>query len=72
MKMRQLKHLKRRVTVAVKAVKAAVQTVTLYQVYRRKDDVLVSTVQTLDEANALVMKAKAAKKASLYVTIATA
>ena len=67
MNMRQLKRLKHLKRVATLVISAAVpqKVITLYEVRRNKDQVLVATVDSAAEAEALVLKAKAAKKASL-------
>ena len=40
---------------------------TFFPIFRRKDNVRVGTTKTEAEAVALLVKAKAAKKASLYI-----
>ena len=68
----KVRHIKRRffnafrVTSEVTKVVAKVVTVTKYEVLRKKDDVLVAVLDTADQADELIMKAKSAKKASLY------
>ena len=64
MKMRQLKHLKARLKTAIKIV---ANVVTRFPVYRKKDDTLIAVASSAEAATALVIKAKAAKKATLYV-----
>lgn len=46
---------------------AAAQAALLYSVYRKKDDELVAQDLTRDQAEQLVEKARAAKKAALYL-----
>lgn len=65
MKMRVLKHRNTR-KISLAKVLAPIKVVT-FSVFRKKDDVLVASGVTETEALALVVKAKAAKKASLYV-----
>lgn len=74
MNMRQLKRLKHLKRVASLVISAAVprKVITLYEVRRNKDQVLVATVDSAAEAEALVLKAKTAKKASLVFSAVVA
>lgn len=70
-KFKRLKHLKR-VATMVFAAATSRAVVTKYEVRRNKDQVLVATVDSAAEAEALVLKAKAGKKASLVFSAVTA
>jgi hypothetical protein len=52
---------------AALAADAAQQAVMLYSVFRKKDDELIASGLTRDQADALIDKARVAKKAALYL-----
>jgi len=62
MKMRAMKHFKKLLKIS-KTI-----TVQLFMVSRKKDNALIKIVDSKSQANAMILKAKAAKKASLYVS----
>ena len=71
MKIRAIKARLIRQARAVKTVATVTKTI-LFPVYRKKDNELIATVKSAAEAEALVLKAKTAKKASLYIGTPTA
>lgn len=64
MKLRNFKHIRNSRLFKV----GPVMTVLLFVVSRKKDNTVYTTAVSKQEANAVILKAKAAKKAALYIS----